>query len=314
MKKTMNDNSGKPARKPKAATRKSRQVFKTYKLYIGGQFPRTESGRHYGVGPSDRDRPVANVCQASRKDVRNAVSAARQAQAGWNARSAYNKSQILYRIAELLNGRFEQFKSELQLQGLRAGEAEAEVQKAIDRVIYFCGWCDKYQQVFSTVNPVATSHFNFSMLEPMGVVGLVAHEAQPLLGLVSLLMPIIAGGNTCIALASESRPLSAITFSEVLNSADLPAGVVNIVTGRLEELIGPLARHQDINALAFNRQNAEGFAVVQEVAADSLKRVRRYDLDWTKDESASPSLISDFSETKTTWHPIERITSAGSGY
>lgn len=287
-------------------------VLKTCKLFIGGQFPRTESGRHYTPLPSGK--PLANVCLASRKDFRNAVVAARAAQGSWAARSAYNRGQILYRIAEMLEGRFDQFSTELQLQGLSATAAKTEVRLSIDRLVYYCGWCDKYQQLFSSVNPVATDHFNFSVLEPTGVVVIVASETQPLLGLVSLVTPIIAGGNSCIVLASESKPLSSITFCEVLNTSDIPPGVVNVLTGSLSELAEHFAKHMDVNAIAFDRDDPQMLTGLQQGAASNVKRVRSYVNDWTLDESASPWFIHDFSEVKTTWHPIEKISKSGSGY
>jgi acyl-CoA reductase-like NAD-dependent aldehyde dehydrogenase len=181
-------------------------IPKTYKLFIDGQFPRTESGRSFLVNSADGSA-IANLCQASRKDFRNAVAAARKAQVGWADRAAFNRSQILYRLAEMLDGRLEQFVKELNSQGISTGDAEKEVCASVDRLVYYAGWCDKYQQVSGTVNPVASSHFNFSVPEPMGVVGILAPDAYGLLGFVSLVAPVIAGGNTCVVLASESKPL-----------------------------------------------------------------------------------------------------------
>lgn len=287
-------------------------VLKTWKLYIGGQFPRTESGRHYT--PLQNGKPLANVCLASRKDFRNAVVAARAAQGSWADRSAYNRSQILYRVAEMLEGRFDQFSSELQMQGRMLASARTEVRLSIDRLVYYSGWCDKYQQVFSSVNPVSTDHFNFSVLEPTGVVVVVASENQPLLGLVSLVAPIIAGGNSCVVLASESKPLSSITFCEVLNTSDIPPGVINVLTGRPHELAEHFASHMDVNAIAFDRDAPEMLTGIQQIAANNVKRVKSYAIDWTLAESASPWFIYDFSEVKTTWHPIEKTGKAGSGY
>jgi acyl-CoA reductase-like NAD-dependent aldehyde dehydrogenase len=288
------------------------EIQKTYKMYIGGAFPRTESGRFYN--PEVNGQSLGNVCLASRKDMRNAVVAARSAQANWASRTAYNRSQILYRIAEMLEGRRDQFLSELQTQGLTAAAAKSEVTQSIDRLIYYAGWCDKYQQIFSSVNPVASSHFNFSVLEPKGVVFLFTRESSPLLALVSLLSPIIAGGNTVVVLASESKPLSSITFSEVLNSSDVPAGVVNVLTGNAKEIHEHVARHLDIDAIATDSMDSALTKTIQQYSADSVKLVKSYDTDWNDPENENPYLISDFCEVKTTWHPIEQISVSGSGY
>ncbi len=223
------------------------KVLKTYKIFIGGQFPRTESGRYYSLALSNGD--TVNVCLSSRKDFRNAVVAAREAQEKWAARAAMNRSQILYRIAEMLETRSAQFVAELTDMGQSAIQAKKEVEAAIDRMIYYAGWCDKYNQVFSSVNPVASSHFNFSSTEPMGVVGVIAPEKSALLGLVSVVAPVIASGNTCVVLASNSLPLCAITFAEVLATSDLPAGVVNILTGERKELSSHFSTHMDVNSL-----------------------------------------------------------------
>jgi acyl-CoA reductase-like NAD-dependent aldehyde dehydrogenase len=288
------------------------EVQKTYKIYIGGKFPRTESGRFYS--PEVNGKPIGNICLSSRKDVRNAVVAARAAQPGWNARTAYNRSQILYRIGEMLEGRADQFVEELVVQGLTPAAAKKEVSLSIDRLIHYAGWCDKYQQIFSAVNPVASSHFNFSVLEPTGVVFHVSNEDSPLLGLVSLIAPIIAGGNTVITLASESKPLSAITFSEVLATSDVPGGVVNVLTGSKTELVEHFSRHLDINSVAFDSADEKMLTQIKEFAVENVKRVKHYDRDWSAEESQSPYLINDFCEIKTTWHPIEQISASGSGY
>lgn len=288
------------------------EVLKTYKVFIGGKFPRSESGRYFT--PEFDGKPLGNLCHCSRKDLRNAVVAARGAQSGWSSRSAYNRGQILYRIAEMLEGRADQFVAELQLQGLDQAAAKNEVVQAIDRLIYYAGWCDKFQQVFSSVNPVASSHFNFSVLEPTGVVFVVASETRPLLGLISLIAPVIASGNTCVVLASESRPLSAITFSEVLATSDVPGGVVNLLTGFKSELLEHFSRHQDINAIAFDFNDPQMLSQISEYAAENVKRVKQIDLDWDDAESESPYLIQDFCEVKTTWHPVEQISASGTGY
>ncbi len=196
-------------------------INKTYKLYIGGKFPRTESGRYYAVNNS-KGNLIANMCLASRKDFRNAVVIARKAQPSWAGMTALNKGQVLYRIAEMLEGRREQFIAELISQGESAKSAKVEVDASIDRLVYYAGWSDKYQQFFSTVNPVSSSHFNFSNLEPVGVVSIIASESKGLLGLISMIAPAIVGGNTVIVLASETKPLTSISFAEVLNSSDVP--------------------------------------------------------------------------------------------
>ena len=203
------------------------EVLKTYKLYIGGQFPRTESGRYYKpIGANDNE--LGNICQSSRKDFRNAVVAARGALGSWAGKSAYNRSQILYRMGEMLEGRKAQFIEELQAQDSTAAAARKEVEESIDLCIYYSGWCDKIQQVFSSVNPVSSSHFNFSVYEPVGVVAAITPETSGLQGLVGTLLPIIAGGNSCVLLASKSKPLSSITFAECLATSDVPGGVINI--------------------------------------------------------------------------------------
>ncbi len=288
------------------------EVQKTYKVYIGGKFPRTESGRYYS--PEVNGQSLGNLCLCSRKDVRNAVVAARAAQSGWNGRTAFNRGQILYRIAEMMEGRSDQFVAELEAQGISTSAANKEVSQSIDRMIYYAGWCDKYLQIFSSVNPVASSHFNFSVLEPTGVVFIVANEDSPLLGLVSLIAPVIAGGNSCVVLASETKPLSAITFSEVLATSDVPGGVVNVLTGVKAELVEHFGRHLDINAIAADCLNEDMLRSIKEFAVENIKRVKPYSLDWTQESSQNPYLIQDFCEIKTTWHPIEKISEAGSGY
>ena len=224
-------------------------INKTYKLYIGGKFPRTESGRYYAINNS-KGNLIANMCLATRKDFRNAVVVARKAQNSWADTTALNKGQILYRIAEMLEGRKDQFIKELVMQGETEEKAKNEVEMSVDRLVYYAGWSDKYQQLFSSVNPVSSSHFNFSNLEPVGVVSIIAPEEQSLLGLVSVIAPAIVGGNVVIVLASENKPLTAISFAEVLNSSDVPGGVVNILTGKQSELISHMASHMDVNTNA----------------------------------------------------------------
>lgn len=279
-------------------------VAKTYKIYIGGKFPRTESARYYAL--EDKSGGViANICRSSRKDFRNAMVAARTAQGGWAKASAYLRGQILYRIAEMLEGRREQFIGELRLQGVAAGAAAKEVDAAIDRLVYFAGWADKYQQVFSSVNPVSSAHFNFSVLEPTGVVAILAPENSGLLGLVSNIAPAIVGGNSCVVLASEAKPLCAVSFAEVLHASDVPGGVVNILTGFRSELMGHFASHMDVNAVVFCDGDRRTDKAIQEAAADNIKRVvRRSDVNWSDNSSQHPYLVRDTQEVKTTWHPI----------
>ncbi len=279
-------------------------VAKTYKIYIGGKFPRTESGRYFAL-EDKQGNVIANMCRGSRKDFRNSVVAARKAQPGWAEASAYLRGQILYRIAEMLEGRREQFIAELILQGSARRAAEKEINQSIDRLIYFAGWSDKYQQVFSAVNPVSSSHFNFSVLEPTGVVSILAPEDSSLLGLISNIAPTIVGGNTCIVLASESKPLCAVSFAEVLHASDVPGGVVNILTGFRTELTEFFASHMDVNAVIFCDGGKAVAKTVQELAAENIKRViARTHLDWAGSDAENPYLISDSQEVKTTWHPI----------
>lgn len=289
------------------------EVLKTYKLYIGGQFPRTESGRYYTLMNAKKE-VIANVSLSSRKDFRNAEVAARSAFSGWSGKTHFNRGQILYRIAEMLEGRKEQFVNELVQQGLTKKQADTEVQQSVDRWVYYAGWCDKYQQMFSTVNPVSSSHFNFSVPEPMGVVSIVAPEKSSLLGLVSVIAPVIAGGNTCVVLASEKMPLCSITLGEVLATSDLPGGVVNILTGTSEELHSHFSSHMDVNALIYCRNNKEEIKTIGENASLNVKRVFYWDKDWTKADSQNPYLIQDLQEIKTTWHPVENIGTSGSKY
>jgi acyl-CoA reductase-like NAD-dependent aldehyde dehydrogenase len=279
-------------------------VAKTYKIYIGGKFPRTESGRYFSLENS-KGETIANICRGSRKDFRNAVVAARGAFGGWSAATAYLRGQILYRIAEMLEGRSQQFVTELMLQGLSKRKAQKEVELSIDRLIYYAGWSDKYQQIFSSVNPVNSSHFNFSVLEPTGVVSLLAPNSSGLLGLVSNIAPVIVGGNSTVVLASEEMPLCAVSFAEVLHASDVPAGVVNILTGYREELTEHFASHMDVNAVVVCDDDAGGSAEVQVLAAENIKRViDRTDTDWLADVAQNPYLIKQTQEIKTTWHPI----------
>ena len=279
-------------------------VAKTYKIYIDGKFPRTESGRYFPL-ENDGGDVIANMCRGSRKDFRNAVVAARKAFPGWSSASAYLRGQIVYRIAEMLEGRADQFVSELVTMGASKRRARKEVDASIDRLIYYAGWSDKYQQIFSAVNPVSSSHFNFSVLEPTGVVSLLAPDDSGLLGLVSNIAPVIVGGNTTVVLASETLPLCAVSFAEVLHASDVPAGVVNILTGYREELTEHFASHMDVNAVIYCDGDEAIAKDIQERAADNIKRViSRVDADWSREQSQNPYLIRDTQETKTTWHPI----------
>jgi len=298
----------------KPVSNKRLAVLKTYKIYIGGQFPRTESGRFY-VAKDSSGKQLANVCLSSRKDFRDAVVAARGAFGGWSSRAAFNRGQILYRMAEMLEGRKAQFIDELIQQDLPKGKAEKEINTAIDRLIYYSGWCDKFQQLFSSVNPVASSHFNFSVPEPTGVVSIIAPQNDSLLGLVSVIAPVIAGGNTCVVLASETKPLCAVTFAEVLNSSDLPGGVVNILTGTVKELASWFVDHMDVNATIYCENDSVIQKMMRDKAALNLKRVFFYnDINWNGDKGQSPYFIMDTQEIKTTWHPVENIAGAGGGY
>lgn len=279
-------------------------VLKTYKIYVGGKFPRTESGRYYLL-KNPQGQPIANMCLSSRKDFRDAVVVARAAQSAWAGRTAFNRAQILYRIAEMLEGRSEQFIAELVQQGVSASAAVDEVQTAIDRVLYYAGWADKYQQIFSSVNPVSSSHFNFSLLEPTGVVSIISPENSSLLGLLSVICPTIAGGNTCIALASTAQPLCAITLAEVLATSDLPGGVVNLLTGERKELLEHFASHMDVNACIYCGNELTELSALRTKAAQNVKRVVAYDReDWLSNDAQSPYFILDTQEVKTTWHPV----------
>lgn len=272
-------------------------IPKTYKLFIGGKFPRTESGRILEV-ENVKGEFLANASRASRKDFRNAVVAARKSSDAWAKSTAYLKGQILYRIAEVLDGRASQFVAELQAQG--SSEAEADVAGAINLLVHYAGWSDKFQALFSTVNPVASPHFNFSVPEPTGVVAAVAPSDGSLTGLVSVLAPILVGGNSQIILAS-GKILSAISFAEVLATSDVPAGVVNILTGMRDELVPEFSKHMDVNAMLLCSDNASEKKAVELEAAENLKRVS---LQADAVLSASPYHILDFQEIKTTWHPV----------
>jgi acyl-CoA reductase-like NAD-dependent aldehyde dehydrogenase len=288
------------------------QVRKTYKLYIGGAFPRTESGRSYLVAAPD-GTPLANACRASRKDLRDSVRAARQAFAGWAARTAMNRGQVLYRVAELMEGRRGQFVAEVEAaEGLKPAPARAVVDRAIDRWVWYAGWADKIGQVLGSSNPVAAPYFNFTIPEPTGVVGVVAPETSSLLGLVSRLAPPLVTGNTVVLIASERRPLPAVTLAEVLATSDVPGGVVNILTGRRSELVPVLAGHADVDALDTWGVPDDLRVEVEQLAAEDIKRLLRRPtkvaearFDWLDDAASErPEWIAAFLEMKTVWHPI----------
>lgn len=279
-------------------------VQKTYKLYIDGKFPRSESGRYFKLN-DDSGKIIANICRGSKKDFRDAVVVARKAQESWAKRSAYNKGQILYRIAETLEGRKAQFVDSLIKQGSKTVHAENEVAAAIDRIVYYAGWSDKYQQIFSSVNPVESSHFNFSFPEPTGVVSAIAANESGLLGLVSVICPVIIGGNAIIILPAENAPLTAIELAEVLHASDLPGGVVNIITGYRKELLSPFSNHMDVNATAYCGNDVAELTTIQTNASLNVKRVIQFSInDWNSSEAQSPYMILDFQEIKTTWHPV----------
>ncbi len=279
-------------------------ILKTYKTYVGGKFPRSESDHTYSVTDANGEK-IANACRCTRKDVRDAMVHARAAFTGWKNRSAYNRGQILYRIAEMLEGRSDQFIRELEIQGLKKKKAEQEVETSIDRLIYYAGWTDKISQVFGSVNPVASSHFNFSTPAPTGVVGIITPGDSPLLGLVTLLAPVIAGGNTALVLSSELKPLSAVSFGEVLHASDVPAGVVNILTGYQHEMIPYLSSHMDLNAVFNANPDQDLRKQIDENCALNIKRRRHISsINWADGNHETPYYIMDFQEIKTTWHPV----------
>ncbi|KQY43064.1 aldehyde dehydrogenase family protein [Cellulomonas sp. Root137] len=276
-------------------------VPKTYKLYIGGAFPRSESGRTYEI-VSAKGAFLANASKASRKDARDAVVAARAAVGGWSGATAYNRAQVLYRVAEILEGRRAQFVAEIvDAEGVSSAVATAQVDTAIDRWVWYAGWADKYAQVAGNANPVAGPYFNISVPEPTGVVAIIAPQDSSLLGLVSAVAPALVSGNTVVVVASETLPLSAISLSEVLATSDVPKGVVNVLTGSPAEIAPWLASHQDVNALDLVGAGALDWVDLQIAAADTLKRVLTPE---NGPDAAAPSLgrITAFVETKTVWH------------
>jgi acyl-CoA reductase-like NAD-dependent aldehyde dehydrogenase len=282
-------------------------VRKTYKLFIGGEFPRSESGHSYVVNDG-RGRFVANAASASRKDARDAVAAARKAFPGWAGRTAYNRGQVLYRVAEVMEDRRPQFVDAVrQGEGGTAASAARAVDAAIDRLVWYAGWADKLTQVVGNANPVAGPFFNLSTPEPTGVVDVIAPTASSLLGLVSVVAPVVVSGNTVVVAASPDRPLAAVTFAEVLATSDVPGGVVNVLTGPVAQTVPTLASHMDVNAIDLTglAGDPEQALACEVAAADNLKRVRRAptaEPDWTADPGTGP--MTAFLETKTVWHPI----------
>ncbi|WP_433499396.1 aldehyde dehydrogenase family protein [Sphaerimonospora sp. CA-214678] len=280
-------------------------VRKTYKLFVGGAFPRSESGRSYVVTSAKGDF-LANAARASRKDARDAVAAARRAFPGWSGATAYNRGQILYRVAEMLEGRRAQFAAEVvRADGVAVKKAGELVDAAVDRLVWYAGWSDKIGAVLGSANPVAGPYFNLSSPEPTGVVAILAPPAAPLLGLVSVIAPVIVTGNTCVVVASERAPLPAITLAEVLATSDLPGGVVNVLTGFQAEIAPWLAGHMDVNAIDLTGAAPDLAVTCEELAAENLKRVLRPPvgpIDWTAEQGIDR--MAAFLETKTVWHPI----------
>jgi acyl-CoA reductase-like NAD-dependent aldehyde dehydrogenase len=273
-------------------------VKKTYKLFIGGAFPRTESGRTYEVKNSKGDF-IANPCMASRKDLKDAVVAARAAQSGWSQATAYNRGQILYRMAEMLEGRTEQFVSEIsELTGVTVKKAHDEVEQSIDLLVWYAGWTDKISALDGATNPVAGPYYNFTIPEALGVVGFIAPKKSALLGFIAGIAPIIASGNTVIALASENAPLPAMSLAEVIATSDVPAGVVNILTGKTAELAPWFASHMDIDGLDITGLDPKFVAEIKVAGAQNLKRIHAFK------DTATPGRILAFMESKTVWHPI----------
>ena len=281
-------------------------IRKTYKLYVGGAFPRSESGRSYLVSDA-KGRFVANAAQASRKDVREAVVSARKAFPAWSGATAYNRGQVLYRVAEVMAGRRAQFVDEVAGgEGLPRKRAEAVVTESVDRWVWYAGWADKLTQVFGNANPVAGPYFDFSLPEPTGVVAALAPQQSSLLGLVSVVAPAIVSGNTCVVVASEHRPLPAITLGEVMATSDVPGGVVNVLTGLTGELAPWLASHRDVNAIDLMGADPTHVVELEVAAADNLKRVfrERHEPDWS--DAPGTARLRHYLETKTVWHPVGR--------
>ena len=290
------------------------EVLKTFKLYINGKFTRSESGRYY-IPLNDKGEKLANCCLSSRKDFRDAVQAARKAQASWAERSAYNRGQILYRLAENLEGRKLELAELISKEQVSTSKKSLnEIESTIDALIYYAGWSDKYQQLFSGVNPVSSSHFNFSLLEPTGVVAVLCSSNISFDEFVIALSAIICGGNSVVLLAPKTRPLSVMTLSEVIHHSDVPSGVVNILTGELDELKNHFASHMDVNSILLLGEEIN-VGEIENLATENMKRLRHWNKTHLKGKKLnSPYSIKDFQEVKTTWHPIEQIGGASSGY
>ncbi|NUQ90270.1 MAG: aldehyde dehydrogenase family protein [Glycomyces artemisiae] len=285
------------------------RVKKTYKLYVGGKFPRSESGRSYPVSSPDGTE-LANAALASRKDARDAVAAARKAQRPWAGQTAYLRGQILYRAAEMLEGRAGQFAEELaDATGADPHEALGTVEAAIDRLVHYAGWTDKYTSVLGGANPVAGPYFNHTTPEPLGVVAVIAPQDDPLLGLVEAIAPAIATGNTVVVLASEAKPLPALSFGEVLATSDLPGGVVNLLSGKAAEVAPHLASHADVNGLDLTGADPDLAASLEAAAAETLKVVRR-----PGKRGNALDLLRQWTEYKTVWHPAGMAAGAGGAY
>jgi acyl-CoA reductase-like NAD-dependent aldehyde dehydrogenase len=291
-----------PGDAPDPGTEPRLGVRKTYKLFVGGAFPRSESGRSYLVKGADGEL-LANAARASRKDARDAVRAARAALKGWSGATAYNRGQVLYRVAEMLEGRGEQFAAEVAAaEGLPGAAARQSVAAAVDRWVWYAGWSDKVAQVAGAANPVAGPYFNFSVPEPTGVVAVIAPQDSSLLGLVSVLAPVIVTGNTAVLVASQTRPLPAVTLAEVIATSDVPPGAVNVLTGLTGELAPVLAGHMDVNAIDLSGAEPTGRAALERLAAGNVKRVFAAGDDWAA--PPDPRRMLAFLETKTVWHPI----------
>jgi acyl-CoA reductase-like NAD-dependent aldehyde dehydrogenase len=286
-------------------------ISKTYKLFIGGAFPRSESGRTYQARDNKGDF-MANAALGSRKDMRDAVVAARKGYTAWSKATAYNRGQVIYRIAEMLEGRRTEFVELIMIStGASTKIATAEVDAAIDRLVHYAGWTDKLTAVLGSANPVSSPHFSYSAPEPTGVVGILAPTGSPLLGLISVIAPVITGGNACVVIAAEQDPCVAITFAEVVATSDVPAGVINILTGRISELAPHLAAHGDINALDLTGADAQLWKSLEEAAAETVKRV--YIPKGVPDFTAAPGIarLRAFLEIKTVWHPTGALSLSG---
>ncbi len=285
-------------------------VLKTYKLFIDGAFPRSESGRSLAVTGAD-GAVIAHLCKASRKDLRDAVEAARRGLDKWSAATAYNRGQVMYRMAEMMEGKRQELADSINAvggkpAGKRSGTAADEVAAAIDRVVYFAGWADKHAQVLGCNNPVSGPYYNFTIVEPTGVVVVVAPDRLPLLGLISLLAPVICSGNTAVVVANQTNPIPAAVFGEVCATSDVPAGVVNILTGERDELLKVIAGHRDIDAVHAAELSAEHTTLLREGVAENIKRVTvrgGEPIDWFGDDCQNPYWIEPFVEFKTVWHP-----------